>query len=198
VKFLLSFSLALFFQAGQAQLNIIYLDSMKAYRANYIQTHEIVGKDDRKFLQFFPIDPSYKVECRFEEYKDGRWFQMSTSGKMKQVFRTYGKLNFLLRERRLTLYIYQSQYLINTKGKENILFIPFTDSTSGEESYGGGRYLDCTIQDIKNDRLTLDFNKAYNPYCAYTTGYNCPIPPRENNLPVSVRAGEKLYSRNNH
>jgi uncharacterized protein len=195
MKYLLWFSLALLARGGYAQINIIYLDSSQAYRSNYIQTHEVVGKEDRKFLQFFPIDPSYYVGCKFEKYKDGSWFQMSTSGKMKQTYRKYGKLNFTIHDTILTLFVYQSQYLLNIVEKKNILFIPFTDNTSGEESYGGGRYLDCVVEDIKNDRLVLDFNKAYNLYCAYTTGYNCPIPPNENNLPVSIRAGEKLYGK---
>jgi len=75
------------------------------------------------------------------------------------------------------------------------LFIPFTDNTSGNESYGGGRYLDYKISDIKNNKLLLDFNKAYNPYCAYTTGYNCPIPPAENDLKVAIKAGEKAFEK---
>ena len=195
MKYLLCCCLAFFIQHAYAQINITYLDSIQAYRSDYVQTHEVVGKEDRKFLQFFPIDPSYNVECRFEKYGDGSWFQMSTSGKMKQTYRKYGKLNFTIHDTILTLFIYQSQNLLNTADKKNILFIPFTDNTSGEECYGGGRYLDYIIEDIKNDRLIIDFNKAYNPYCAYTTGYNCPIPPNENNLPVSIRAGEKLYRK---
>lgn len=65
----------------------------------------------------------------------------------------------------------------------------------GTESYGGGRYIDCVINDIRNSTLMLDFNKAYNPYCAYVTGYNCPIPPREKDLPVAIHAGEKNYGK---
>ncbi len=78
---------------------------------------------------------------------------------------------------------------------KNYLFLPFTDLTSGNRSYGGGRYLDFLMEDIKSNTLIIDFNKAYNPYCAYTTGYNCPIPPRENDLPVAIPAGEMEYSK---
>ena len=79
--------------------------------------------------------------------------------------------------------------------EKNYLFVPFTDLTSGGESYGGGRYLDFFMDDIKNNYLEVDFNKAYNPYCAYATGFNCPIPPAENDLPVSIIAGEKNFAK---
>ena len=78
------------------------------------------------------------------------------------------------------------------------LFVPLGDATSGFESYGGGRYMVFFIPDIKNNKVVLDFNKAYNPYCAYTTGYNCPIPPIENLLKVAITAGEKNYGKQVH
>jgi uncharacterized protein (DUF1684 family) len=76
------------------------------------------------------------------------------------------------------------------------LFIPFTDATSGEGTYESGRYIDLDIKDITDNKFTIDFNKAYNPYCAYVTGrYNCPIPPVENRLAVAIRAGEKAFGK---
>jgi uncharacterized protein (DUF1684 family) len=74
---------------------------------------------------------------------------------------------------------------------EKYLFVPFTDLTSGKETYGGGRYLDLEVPD--GDSLEVDFNYAYNPYCAYTDGYSCPIPKPESRLSISILAGEKLY-----
>ena len=73
------------------------------------------------------------------------------------------------------------------------LFIPFKDLSNGEATYGGGRYMDIRMDDIKNGELMLDFNKAYNPYCAYSDGYNCPVPPVENHLETEVNAGEKSF-----
>ena len=73
----------------------------------------------------------------------------------------------------------------------NYWFIPFTDNTSGVESYGGGRYLD--IEDVAADSVFLDFNYAYSPYCAYNERYDCPIPPPENALPITIPAGEKNF-----
>jgi uncharacterized protein (DUF1684 family) len=71
----------------------------------------------------------------------------------------------------------------------------FTDGTSGNESYDVGRYLDFRMSDIKNNKIVIDFNKAYNPYCAYEKGYNCPIPPKENNVSMPIRAGEKKFNK---
>ena len=71
------------------------------------------------------------------------------------------------------------------------IFIPFADSTSGEDTYGAGRYLE--LGEIKNDRVVIDFNYAYNPYCAYSIDFSCPLPPAENYLAVAIEAGEKNY-----
>ena len=77
---------------------------------------------------------------------------------------------------------------------KNFLFLPFTDATSGIDSYESGRYMDIDMNEIQNNQLTIDFNKAYNPYCAYVSGvYNCPIPPKENHISIAIRAGEKNY-----
>jgi uncharacterized protein (DUF1684 family) len=76
------------------------------------------------------------------------------------------------------------------KEYKKYLFIPFRDLTSGKESYGGGRYIDTEIP--AGETLILDFNRAYNPYCAYSHRYSCPIPPEENTLKVEIRAGEKV------
>ena len=172
-----------------------YIDSLKDFRNSYIQSHEVVKGNDKQFLHFFPIDPAYRVTCKIEKINNGKWFQMSTSGKEKQIYRKYGKLTFTIRDTTLHLYMYQSQSLMTNNEYKDYLFIPFTDNSSGNDSYGGGRYLECFISDIKNNQLILDFNKAYNPYCAYTTGYNCPIPPKENDLPIVIAAGEKNYGK---
>lgn len=84
------------------------------------------------------------------------------------------------------------------KKYKDYLFVPFGDATSGFESYGGGRYLEFEISDIHHNKVQLDFKKAYNPYYAYTAGYNCPIPPKENFLAVSIEGGEKNYEKPVH
>jgi uncharacterized protein len=114
---------------------------------------------------------------------------------IKKNYRVFGKMYFTVNDTAVTLNIYQSQALMQEEKYKDLLFIPFADITTGEETYSSGRYLDFSINDIVNDRLVIDFNKAYNPYCAYVSGkYNCPIPPRENFLPVAILAGEKTFA----
>jgi hypothetical protein len=141
------------------------------------------------------VNKKYRVTAVFEKMDDPKGFIMKTSGvKTKQYFK-YGKLTFTLDNKTFHLTIYQSQDLMNDDKYRNYLFVPFTDLTTGNKSYGGGKYLDFEMKDIINNTLLIDFNKAYNPYCAYARGYNCPIPPRENDLPVAIKAGEMDFGK---
>jgi uncharacterized protein len=187
----------LFFQNTSAQ-NRNYIDSLISYQQNYINTHEVVSKNDRKYIHFYKIDEGYRVAASVKKINDKKGFDMNTASGVKQKYFIYGLLTFKLHDSLLHLYIYQSAALMKQKKYKDYLFVPFGDATSGFESYGGGRYLDFTISDIKNNSLIFDFNKAYNPYCAYTSGYNCPIPPKENLLTVSIPAGEKNYDKPVH
>jgi uncharacterized protein len=195
--YLVFFLLVLFLQNVSSQ-NRTYNDSIFLYQQNYINTHEIVGKDDRKYIHFYPIDESYCVTASFKKINDAKGFDMNTASGMRQKYFQYGLLTFKLHNSLLQLHIYQSQALMKQEKYKDYLFVPFGDATSGFESYGGGRYLDFTISEIKNNQLVIDFNKAYNPYCAYTTGYNCPIPPKENLLAVPIHAGEMNYGKPVH
>ncbi|GAB2807509.1 DUF1684 domain-containing protein [Ferruginibacter profundus] len=180
-----------------AQKRNAYTDSIIAYQKKYAATHEVVKENDKKFFRFFPADKKFLVQCRFQRSTDSSVVRMNTSGKtipQKDYFR-YGKLIFKLHDTALQLTVYQSRSLRQDPQYKDYLFIPFTDITTGEATYGSGRYIDILTTDIKNNTVTIDFNKAYNPYCAYTTGYNCPIPPAENYLPVAVKAGEKTFAK---
>lgn len=173
-----------------------YADSIAAFRNGYITTHGVVRGEDRKQLHFFPISENYRVKAKFERVYSSSWFQMETSGKTKQTHRIYGIFHFTINDTAVKLYVYQSQSLMDVKQYADYLFVPFTDVTSGENTYENGRYIDLKFEDIKNNSCLLDFNKAYNPYCAYVSGvYNCPIPPAENNLKVAVMAGEMKYGK---
>jgi uncharacterized protein (DUF1684 family) len=94
--------------------------------------------------------------------------------------------------RDFTLAAFQSKKLLEVNAAENGLFIPFRDATSGTDTYGGGRYIDCEIP-ADGNLLLIDFNKAYNPYCAYNPRYSCVIPPEENRLDIRIEAGEKTF-----
>ena len=150
IRCLLSISLLISTLHIKAQDNEkIYIDSLKSFRANYIESHEVVKENDRKFLHFFPIDMSYDIVCDFEKTNNNNWFQMNTSGKVKKVYRKYGRLTFTIHDTTLHLYVYQSQSLMSNQTYKDYLFIPFTDLTSGQESYGAGRYLECFTNDIR-------------------------------------------------
>ena len=173
-----------------------YKDSLAAFIKDYVDKHELVKQQDRQHLHFYAVDENFFMVTRFEKAENSPWFKMETSGPLKKMYRVYGRAHFSLHDTAVILTVYQSQDLMQMDKYREHLFIPFTDATTGIETYEGGRYLDLSISDIKNDTLRIDFNKAYNPYCAYVSNiYNCPIPPRDNHLPVAIKAGEKAYSK---
>lgn len=171
-----------------------YKDSIATFLQNYVQNHEVVKGHDREHLAFFEIDSTYRVVASFTPMTSAKWIRFKTSGKEEQVYRVFGTASFTVNGQPIKLNIYQSQDLVMNPQYRNYLFLPFTDLTTGNETYVSGRYIDLSTADIKNKKLLIDFNKAYNPYCAYVSGvYNCPIPPKENALPVAIRAGEKTF-----
>ena len=173
-----------------------YKDSIESYFKKYVKEHEVVTGKDKELMSFFPVNEKYRINCKFERTINSPWFRMESSGQIKRNYRVYGIIHFTINDTSVALNIYQSQDLMVTQQYRDHLFIPFTDATSGEETYESGRYIDLEINDIKNDKLLVDFNKAYNPYCAYVSGkFNCPVPPAENRLVVAIRAGEKTFKK---
>lgn len=149
--------------------------------------------EDSMQLSYFPINAAYAVEARVEVLKGEKPFKMPTYAGTTKEFVRFARLHFSIHGKQLSLTAYRNLDLpAAMQSLNNILFVPFMDETNGEESYGGGRYLDIPIP-RGTDSLLLDFNKAYNPYCAYSSGYRCPVPPQENRLSIRITAGEKLY-----
>lgn len=178
----LLFSLSVFSQTA-------YEDSVRLYVKNYVQSHEVVKGADKRKMAFYAVNKAYRVVADFTPSASAEWLSFKTSGTKNKVFKLYGTLSFLLNGKACTLNLYRSQELMTSPEYKDYLFLPFTDVTSGKETYGSGRYLDLTVKGIHNNKVTLDFNKAYNPYCAYVSGVdNCPIPPKENALVVEMRA----------
>jgi uncharacterized protein len=170
-----------------------YTDSLKRFRAAYIQGHEVVPQEHKKYFRFFPINPAYALACRFERTTDSVGIVMKTVAQKEKKYYRYGILHFVLNNQPQQLTVFQSPDLLNVPEYADYLFVPFTDATTGSTTYGSGRYLDLRLGDIKGQTAVLDFNKAYNPYCAYASGYNCPIPPAENRLRAAIPAGEKNW-----
>jgi len=144
-----------------------------------------------KGLNFFEPDIRYKVEARFKRTPGEKPFEMTTTTDRLPIYVKYGELHFNLNSKKLVLNAYQNlEYSQKEEFKHN-LFVPFTDLTNGRLSYGGGRYLDIEYAGEKT--IKLDFNRAYNPYCAYSHRWSCPIPPEENDLNIEILAGVKSF-----
>lgn len=172
-----------------------YTDSIKTFQVQYIRDLYPIIKKDTAHIRFFPVVPALRVKAQVTLLQDQPVFKLVTSSGKSKEARKYALLRFTLKGATYQLYAYQLLGLLKKEETALHLFLPFTDNSSGRESYGGGRYIDMEISDISGDSATIDFNKAYNPYCAFTTGYNCPVPPRENYLPVTIKAGERYQAR---
>lgn len=160
------------------------------------ETSPLIEEDFTEFetLNFFAIDTLYQVEATFKRTPLETPFIMKTTTDREPVYVKYGEVSFLLQDKEWILNIYQNQELKDQSEYKDHLFIPFTDLTNGEESYAGGRFIDITIPETDQEVMTIDFNTAYNPYCAYNKHYSCPIPPEENHLELKVLAGVRKYN----
>jgi uncharacterized protein (DUF1684 family) len=145
--------------------------------------------DDRKAqflpLAYFPIDPEYKVAAALEESADQPTVMMPTSSGQLRPMRQVGALKFTLKGQPMSL-------LAFTESNLNSLFVPFSDLTSGTETYAAGRFLD--LKATGTGLYELDFNRAYIPYCYYNASFECPYPPPENRLKIPIHAGERMKS----
>ncbi len=142
-------------------------------------------------LDFFAIDPKYFVTATFVRTENEQPFEMKTTTDRAPKYLKYATATFTIDGKSYDLNIYQSLDLMQKPGYEKYLFLPFSDLTNGKESYIGGRYIELEIPD--GDEIEIDFNKAYNPYCAYNYKYSCPRVPLENDLSVAILAGVKKY-----
>ena len=150
---------------------------------------------DAGFLSYYNPDSNFRVTAEVEVLFGEQPFQMPTYAGTTSEYVRYGIATFRIGEESVVqLTLYRSTRLFADPKYKDHLFVPFIDETNGEETYGGGRYLDLSIQDIKNGLLEIDFNRAYNPLCAYSGGYRCPIPPPDNHLSVKILAGERNYT----
>ncbi len=166
------------------------------YKADFLKSPQSpLKQEDLAYLRFYEPNEKYKVACTFTATKKGKPFAMATSSGETKTYTKFGELSFEINGTKHKLAVYQSLSLRSVPQYRDYLFIPFKDLTNGKESYGGGRYLDLRMKEIEGDKIYLDFNKAYNPYCAFGAGYSCPIPPKENHLKVAIEAGEKIFAK---
>lgn len=158
-------------------------------------TSPLTNKDRKNFkgLDFFKFDSTFVVEALLKRTPESEWFHMKTTTERLSKERVFGILTFEINGETYSLNVYQGEENMQTEGLEDYLFLPFLDDTNGEESYGGGRYIDLRIPE--SDTITIDFNRAYNPLCVYNEKFSCPLVPRINYLPIEVKAGVKMYAK---
>ena len=173
----------------QQKLNSVFKDASKS---------PLKSKDLKSFkgLDFFPVDSSYIITASIKKTPNTPFIGMPTSTDEKSYYRKFGILTFILKEKEMQLTLYQSLEESENPIFEDYLFLPFTDETSGNYSYGGGRYMDVFKSNINaNGTIELNFNNTYNPYCAYNEDYSCPLTPRDNHLSIEILAGIKDFKK---
>ncbi|MBI5917236.1 MAG: DUF1684 domain-containing protein [Bacteroidetes bacterium] len=166
----------------------------ETYKKDFLENERSpLDSADLPNLRFFEPDERYRVACTFRRTPDEQPFDLPTYSGITRPYVKYGVLAFEIEGRKLQLAVYQNLTMRNMPQYAQHLFLPFRDATNDETTYGGGRYLDLLISDVEGEAPVLDFNKCYNPWCHYSDGYNCPIPPTENHLDIAIEAGEKLW-----
>ena len=140
-------------------------------------------KRDFNGLNYFPENTALRLEVDVETSSASESIQIQTTGGQPQSYQRFGRFKFVVDGQPAELIIYKN---------ENGYFLPFVDSLAGKETYPAGRYLEP--EKLPNGKFLVDFNLAYNPYCAYNEQWSCPITPAENRLKVSIRAGEKIFN----
>lgn len=174
-----------------------YDDSLLTWQRHYKEAFLETEKSpltaaDTGFIRFYKPDPVWRVQARFVKWDEPGQLLLPTYNRKSKAFTKYGSLDFEIGGRMLRLFVYQNQNYMTTDSLH--LFLPFTDLTNGSETYGGGRYIDLSVGEIRDGHIVLDFNKAYNPYCAFAGGYSCPVPPEENRLTIAIPVGERQFA----
>ncbi|HPI81566.1 MAG TPA: DUF1684 domain-containing protein, partial [Cyclobacteriaceae bacterium] len=172
-----------------------YLDGIRQYRED--KNSQMVGEGApfagkaKEFtgLKYFDIDPAYRISASLEPVKDRKVVILSTNDGRENRYLEYAWADFAINDVKCRLLILE---VMEDGPEKGSLFLAFADETSARETYGAGRYLDINKVPGSSSVL-LDFNKAYNPYCAYSDNFSCPFPPKQNILGVPIRAGEKTY-----
>ncbi|WP_272022778.1 DUF1684 domain-containing protein [Olleya namhaensis] len=170
----------------QREMNANFKDAAKS---------PLTDSDRKAFrsLDFFKFDSTYVVTAAFKRTPNESSFKMKTTTDRLVDYVKYGEVTFTIDGKEQNLNVYQNIESVKQLGEEEALFLPFMDNTNGEESYKGGRYVEVKLPE--NNQMVINFNRAYNPYCAYNKKYSCPIVPSENILYVRIEAGVKKYKK---
>jgi len=164
-----------------------FIKNLRSDKDAYLKKDTASPIEDKiKFLglKYFEIDPAYKIVGKIDRMISGQTINIMMSGGDVEEYEAYGNVKFEINGVKCTLKIF--------KTPEGNLFLPFKDLTSNKETYGAGRYLDFGVNEVNGNQITIDFNKAYHPYCAYNQTFTCPVPPAENFINALVKVGERL------
>ncbi len=177
----------------------IFQKELSEYREKYKKgflenTRSPLVADEVVFLDFYAADPTWNLTCTCVKAVNAKSFEMPTYSGVTRTYILHSIATCTRKNVNFSLNLYKNIHQpINPLYKNN-LFLPLKDHTNSEETYGGGRYINLLDTDIKKNEIVIDFNKSYNPWCAYSDGFNCPVPPQENHLEMEVKAGEKNYN----
>lgn len=163
------------------------LESFRAEKDRFFASHPqspLTPEQRRHFngLEYFPENPALRFEAAIEEFLHKDQIDMQTTAGTIQVYTRYGRFRFAVNGQEVELTLFSGPHGF---------FLPFVDSLADVETYGAGRYVEP--EPSGNGKFLIDFNMAYNPYCAYNDNWVCPLPPRENRLNLPIRAGEKMF-----
>ena len=198
-KLISAYLVVCFFIFIACQTDKSYINSNSEYQKNQNDLFKdasrspLKSKDLKYFkgLDFFSIDSSYIVKAKLFRTPNTSFFGMKTTTERITKERVFGILSFIIDNQPFELNVYQGESAGEEDVDANYLFLPFLDESNGLTTYGGGRYIDLYVP--VGDTLIIDFNQAYNPFCAYNDKYSCPIVPRENYIPLNVTAGVKIF-----
>ncbi len=184
---------------SQVPVNESFISEVQEYRDTQIKNltanDSPLTAEAAKGLVFFRPNEQFKLLAKIDILQPDETIQISTYSGKQQEFIEYATLTFDVDGKPYTLTAHKNVKSMRLPMYRNKLFLMFMDLTTGESTYGGGRYIYIDESEIADGHITLDFNKAFNPYCAYSDGFNCPIPPPENNLNLAILAGEKDFNK---
>lgn len=182
---------SVFSSSGEVDAYIASVDEYRRERDKFFKaSKDSPLKDEDRFgfqgLRYYNPSQEFVFRVTLQNFVKPESLKMgTTTGDLRDAVK-YGYFDFTVRGKSLRVHVYKFVPI-----HSSYLFVPFTDSTSGKETYGAGRYLD--LEENETGTYLLDFNLAYNPSCAYNENYSCPIPPKENRLDAAIEAGEKNF-----
>lgn len=165
-----------------------YNSEITAHREKY--KAETKGRFPTQIQDFYEPKVLFRIDATYKKPKKPKTISVPTSGVKIKDYTEFALITFEVNGEKHKIMTYQQSPV--SPLYKNLVFVPFKDPTAPKDTYGGGRYMDMDVNDFKEGKVIIDFNKAYNPYCAFSDGWNCPIPPKENHLNVRIEAGEKV------